>query len=87
MQPQAKPCRVLLGLHGDNTERFFLKNLYCLECVVDGGPKLVQCLVLVGTTSTYNNYYYSTICTQQMGYVQYYVDMLNQASTMFQISG
>ena len=24
--------RVLLGLHGDCTERFFLKNLYCLEC-------------------------------------------------------
>ena len=25
-------CRVLLGLHGDCTEGFFLKNLYCLEC-------------------------------------------------------
>ena len=24
-------CRVLLGLHGNCTEGFFLKNLYCLE--------------------------------------------------------
>ena len=32
MQPQENPCRVLLGLHGNSTERFFLKNLYCLEC-------------------------------------------------------
>ena len=34
MQPQENPCRVLLGLHGDCTEGFFLKNLYCLECSV-----------------------------------------------------
>ena len=27
-----EPCKVLLGLHGDCTEGFFLKNLYCLEC-------------------------------------------------------
>ena len=28
------PCnpRVLLGLHGNSTEKFLLKNLYCLEC-------------------------------------------------------
>ena len=26
--------RVLLGLHGDSTEGFLLKNLYCLECSV-----------------------------------------------------
>ena len=32
MQPQENPARVLLGLHGDCTEGFFLKNLYCLEC-------------------------------------------------------
>ena len=25
--------RILLGLHGNNTERFFLKSLYCLECI------------------------------------------------------
>ena len=24
--------RVLLGLHGNSTEGFFLENLYCLEC-------------------------------------------------------
>ena len=34
MQPQENPCRVLLGLHGNSTERFILKNLYCLECMV-----------------------------------------------------
>ena len=28
MQPLEIPCRVLLGLHDDSTERFFLKNLY-----------------------------------------------------------
>ena len=32
MQPQEKPARVLLGLHGDSTEGFLLKNQYCLEC-------------------------------------------------------
>ena len=32
MQPQENPCRVLLGLHGDCIEGFFLKNLYCLQC-------------------------------------------------------
>ena len=32
MQPQDNPCKVLLGLHGDSTEGFLLKNLYCLEC-------------------------------------------------------
>ena len=32
MQPQENPARVLLGLHGNSTERFFLKSLYCLEC-------------------------------------------------------
>ena len=32
MQPQENPARVLLGLHGDSTEGFCLKNLYCLEC-------------------------------------------------------
>ena len=32
MQPQENPARVLLGLHGDITEGFLLKNLYCLEC-------------------------------------------------------
>ena len=26
---QENPCRVLLGLHGNSTERFFLKNLEC----------------------------------------------------------
>ena len=31
MQPLENPCRVLLGLHGNSTERFFLNNLYCLE--------------------------------------------------------
>ena len=31
MQPQENPCRVLLGLHGDCTEGFFLTNLYRLE--------------------------------------------------------
>ena len=31
MQPQQNPARVLLGLHGNSTERFLLKNLYCLE--------------------------------------------------------
>ena len=34
MQPQENPARVLLGLHGNNTEGFLLKNLYCLECNV-----------------------------------------------------
>ena len=33
MQPQENPARVLLGLHGNSTEGFFLKNLYCLECI------------------------------------------------------
>ena len=33
MQPQKNPCRVLLELHGNSTEGFFLKNLYCLECM------------------------------------------------------
>ena len=32
MQPQENPARVLLGLHGDCTEGFLLKNLCCLEC-------------------------------------------------------
>ena len=27
--------RVLLGLYGDSTEGFLLKNLYCLECIDD----------------------------------------------------
>ena len=27
MQPQENPCRVLLGLHGDSTEGFLVKNL------------------------------------------------------------
>ena len=35
MQPQENPCRVLLGLHGDCTEGFFLKNLYCLDCMTN----------------------------------------------------
>ena len=34
MQPQEHPARVLLGLYGDCTEGFFLKNLYCLECIL-----------------------------------------------------
>ena len=33
MQPQENPARVLLGLHGDSTEGFLLKNQYCLECM------------------------------------------------------
>ena len=32
MQPQENPARVLLGLHCNSTEGFYLKNLYCLEC-------------------------------------------------------
>ena len=32
MQPQENSCRVLLGLHGNSTEGFFSKNLYCLVC-------------------------------------------------------
>ena len=32
MQPQKNPCRVLLGLHGNGNVRFYLKNLFCLEC-------------------------------------------------------
>ena len=35
MQPQENPCRVLLGLHGNSTERFLIKNLICLECTAD----------------------------------------------------
>ena len=31
MQPRENPAKVLLGLHGDSTEGFLLKNLYCLE--------------------------------------------------------
>ena len=31
MQPQESPARVLLGLHGDCTEGFLLKNLCCLD--------------------------------------------------------
>ena len=34
MQPQENPARVLLGFHGDSTEGFLLKNLYCLECTL-----------------------------------------------------
>ena len=34
IQPQENPARVLLGLHGNSTQGFFLKNLYCLECTV-----------------------------------------------------
>ena len=34
MQPQENPRRVLLGLHGNSTEGFLLKNLYCLECIL-----------------------------------------------------
>ena len=30
MQPQENPARVLLGLHGNSTEGFLLKNLYWL---------------------------------------------------------
>ena len=33
MQLQENPCSVLLGLHGNSTEGFLLKNLYCLECI------------------------------------------------------
>ena len=33
MQPQEKSARVLLGLHGNSTEGFLLKNLFCLECM------------------------------------------------------
>ena len=32
MPPQENPCRVLLGLHGNSNEGFFLKKLHCLEC-------------------------------------------------------
>ena len=32
MQPQENPARVLLGLYGNSTEGFLLKNQYCLEC-------------------------------------------------------
>ena len=31
MQPQEDPTRVLQGLHGNSTQGFLLKNLYCLE--------------------------------------------------------
>ena len=31
MQLQENPARVLLGLHGNSTEGFLLKNLYYLE--------------------------------------------------------
>ena len=34
MQPRDNPARVLLGLHGDSTQGFFLNNLYCLECIL-----------------------------------------------------
>ena len=37
MQPQDNPARVLLGLHGDSTEWFLLKNPYCLECITNIG--------------------------------------------------
>ena len=30
----SKQYRALLGLHGNSTEGFLLKNLYCLECIV-----------------------------------------------------
>ena len=31
------PCnRVFLGLHGNSTDGFFLKDLYCLECTING---------------------------------------------------
>ena len=29
-----RTLQVLLGLHGDCTKGFFLKNLYCLECTI-----------------------------------------------------
>ena len=32
MQPQENPAKVLLGLHGNSTEWFFLEKLYGLEC-------------------------------------------------------
>ena len=31
---QENPARVLQGLHGKSTQGFFLKNLYCLECII-----------------------------------------------------
>ena len=34
MQPQEDPASVLLGLHGDCTIGFLLKNLYCLEYMI-----------------------------------------------------
>ena len=41
MQFQENPARVLLGLHGDSTEGFLLKNLYCLECGTTRGKNHV----------------------------------------------
>ena len=29
-----EPLQCSQGLHGINTKSFFLKNLYCLECIV-----------------------------------------------------
>ena len=33
MQTQENPAGVLLGLHGNSTLGFLLKNLYCSECI------------------------------------------------------
>ena len=37
MQPLENPARVRQGLHGNSTEGFLLKNVYCLECRVRYG--------------------------------------------------
>ena len=51
MQPLENPAR----LHGNSTEGFFLKNLYCLECKVYQAllGKIVSHTVLVVFTLTW----------------------------------
>ena len=49
--------RVLLGLHGNSTEGFFLKILYCLECIAiwtNPKPMINQVVREYGPTTILN---------------------------------
>ena len=68
MQPQENRCRVLLGLHGNSTEGFFLNNLYCLECTIRSpvANYLYWCIVVKWNESGFR----PPLCTYRLNWAR-----------------
>ena len=79
MQPQENPTRFLMCLHGNSTEGFLLKNLYCLEYIMCTDDHVHIIMILQNSTSIfilnyYNHYFIENsifirlqVCIQNVG--------------------